>query len=123
MSKIWFLGWQTQEEVSKWMRQAKVFVLPSLEEGLGVVLLEALASGTPCVGSDVGGIPEVITPDVGIVVPPSNIQALQSAIETILSNESEWHRYSLNARQRAELEYSWDEIAYKLISFYRLSTN
>ena len=52
-----FLSFQAASQVSKWMQRAKVLVLPSLEEGLGVVLLEALASGTPVVGSAVDGIP------------------------------------------------------------------
>ncbi len=119
-SKIIFLGGQTQEQVSEWMRRAKIFILPSLEEGLGVVLLEALASGTPCIGSNVGGIPDVISPDVGVLVPPADSQALQTAIETLLINEIDWLEYSRNARHRAEREYSWDEIALKILGYYSL---
>lgn len=117
-TKVEFLGWQPQQQVSEWMRKAKVFVLPSLEEGLGVVLLEALASGTPCVGSNVGGIPDVISPEVGVLVPPSDPLELQIAIEKFLANEKEWEQLSVNARKRAEEVYDWDRIAVRITSIY-----
>ncbi|MDO8969144.1 MAG: glycosyltransferase, partial [Saprospiraceae bacterium] len=69
-NQVIFVGPQSQTEVKKWMQHAKVFVLPSIEEGQGVVLLEALACGTPCVGSNIGGIPDVIVPEVGRIVNP-----------------------------------------------------
>lgn len=77
---MFFLGVQSQQNVSQLMRQSRLFVLPSIEEGQGVVLVEAMASGTPCVGSRVGGIPDVITPEVGKLVEPRNIKSLAEAI-------------------------------------------
>lgn len=115
---ISFLGSQTQSEVKLWMQKAKVFVLPSLEEGLGVVLLEALACGTPCVGSNVGGIPDVITPDVGQLVPPQDENCLATEILKILDSEDEWSKLSSQARFRAETHYSWDSIAKRIQKTY-----
>jgi glycosyltransferase involved in cell wall biosynthesis len=62
------LGFRPQAEVVAQMRRARLFVLPSLEEGLGVVLLEALACGTPIVASAVDGIVDAVT-GVGAVPP------------------------------------------------------
>ncbi len=73
-------------ELSAWMAAADVFVLPSRNEGLGLVLLEAMACGTPCVGTRVGGIPEVLDePACGRLVPPDDAGALAAAIIEVLS--------------------------------------
>lgn len=122
-SNVHFLGSLPQEQVGQWMRMAKVFVLPSLEEGLGVVLLEALASGTPCIGSEVGGIPDVINNDVGKLIPPNDPIALKNALSEILNDEDKWKSMSEKARQTAEDIFDWDQIAAKIIDSYQKSLN
>lgn len=116
--KVIFTGFQTQEQVHLWMQKAKVFVLPSIEEGQGVVLLEALASGTPCVGSKVGGIPDVIKPDFGRLVEPSEPIALNQALLEVI-NSPDWEMMSLNARRQAENKYKWPRIVEKIINVYK----
>lgn len=116
-----FLGLQSQESVGSLMRKARVLVLPSIEEGQGVVLLEALASGTPCVGSRVGGIPDVITNDVGELVDPTDVEGLVSAITTFLNNDDVWEKASRNARIRAVNNYDLQEIADRLLDLYKTS--
>jgi glycosyltransferase involved in cell wall biosynthesis len=118
-----FVGPQTPQQVSSWMRRAKLFVLPSLEEGLGVVLLEALGSGTPCVGSAVGGIPDVVTPEVGRLVPPADPQALSAALLDILTSPETWCAMSQQARQRAETYFSWRVIGARLMKIYEQYTS
>ncbi len=116
--RVKFAGFQTQEEVHEWMIRARVLVLPSIEEGQGVVLAEALASGTPCVGSDIGGIKDVITPNVGKLVPPGEPVELFRAISEIIKCDY-WNEISKQARKRAESEYNLDEIAKKINSTYQ----
>jgi glycosyltransferase involved in cell wall biosynthesis len=116
---IVFMGSQTPAQVQAWMQQAKLLVLPSLEEGLGVVLLEALACGTPCVGTSVGGIPDVITPEVGRLVPPADPAALAEAILRVLAEPDHWTFLSRNARQRVEQQFDWNIIAQKIIQVYQ----
>ncbi len=115
---VFFLGVQSQQNVSQLMRQSRLFVLPSIEEGQGVVLVEAMASGTPCVGSRVGGIPDVITPEVGKLVEPRNIKSLAEAINIFLDNDELWRHASLKARERVENIYDWFTLADKMIGIY-----
>lgn len=115
---IAFVGTQTPIQVRDWMQQASLLVLPSLEEGLGVVLLEALACGTPCVGTSVGGIPDVITPEVGVLVPPADPSALAEAMLGVLAEPERWALLSRNARRWVEQQFDWDIIAKKIIQVY-----
>lgn len=116
-----FLGLQSQESISNLMREARVFVLPSIEEGQGVVLLEALASGTPCVGSRVGGIPDVITDDVGELVEPTNVEGFVIAIKKFLENDDVWEHCSRNARARAVENFDWNKIADRVLEIYKMT--
>lgn len=116
---VHFAGAQPPGEVCSWMQRARLLVLPSTEEALGVVLLEALASGTPCVGTRVGGIPDIVTPDVGRLVAPNDPSALAEAVVSILENQSEWDRMSECARRRATDTFAWEKIARRLIAIYR----
>jgi glycosyltransferase involved in cell wall biosynthesis len=112
-------GPQSQERVAEAMRHAKIFILPSIEEGLGVVLIEAIASGTPIVASNVGGISEVVDDSIGILVPPANVDQLGKAILTILNSlPDEWNYFHYNARKRAEELFDWTRIAERLVKFY-----
>lgn len=121
--KVAFLGALSQAEIKRWMQTARVFVLPSLEEGQGVVLVEALACGTPCVASNVGGIPDVIIPEVGGLVPPRDSKALADAIDETIVDLPNWQLMSRNARSRAENTYNWDRIASEIVQIYRQVIN
>ncbi len=116
--RVEFLGFVEHEEVRKRMQRARLVVLPSIEEAQGVVLLESLSCGTPVVASQVGGIPDVISPDVGILVPPATPAALSKAIQLILENPALWANMSLCARERAVLYFDWNVIARQLVALY-----
>lgn len=118
--KVDFLGTIPQPRVSEWMQRVRLFVLPSLAEGLPVALLEALASGTPCIGTDVSGIPDVITKEVGLLVPPRNSCALGDAILQVLRlEESKYLMMSQRARCRAVEIFDWQVVTSNIISVYR----
>lgn len=120
---IVFVGTQSQQMVSELMRESRLLVLPSIEEGQGVVLVEALASGTPCVGSRVGGIPDVITPDVGQLVEPRDVQGLAAAINRYIEDDVMWKNASQKARERVEREYDWFTLSEKMITVYHQVLN
>jgi len=84
-ASVTFTDTVDQTTLAAWMAAADVLVLPSRNEGLGLVLLEAMACGTPCVGARVGGIPEVLdAPSCGRIVAPDDVGALAVSIEEVL---------------------------------------
>lgn len=88
--RVQFVGEVPQAELAAWMRRACVFVLPSVSEGLGRVVVEAMATSTPIVGSNVGGIPEMVENGVtGFLVPPGDEGALAERIHWILQHPDE----------------------------------
>jgi glycosyltransferase involved in cell wall biosynthesis len=117
-NRVQFLGTQSQAEVARLMREAKLFILPSTEEGQGAVLVEAMASGTPCIGSRAGGIPTVITPETGLTFEPGNSDQLIQAVTTMLEDETFWQNAALCGRERAKAHYDWNVLADSIIAIY-----
>ena len=92
---IIFLGQQSREQLLQLYAEAAVFVLPALTEALGIVFLEAMASGVPVIGTNVGGIPEIIKAgDNGLLVPVDDAEALSRAIDTLLRSEDMRNKFS-----------------------------
>jgi phosphatidyl-myo-inositol dimannoside synthase len=83
-------------------RNADLFCLPSLQEGFGIVFLEAMAAGLPIVACRATAVPEVV-PDgqCGVLVPPRDVPALAIALERLLGDERERERLGAAGRQRA----------------------
>jgi glycosyltransferase involved in cell wall biosynthesis len=78
----------SQQELAHHLGSARVLVLPSTSEALGLVILEAMACGTPVIGTRVGGIPDLIEDGVnGYLVPAGDIDALADRIRTLLSSD------------------------------------
>ncbi len=85
--RITFAGGRAHEDVIGFMRAADVFVLPSLVESFGIVLVEAMSCGLPIVASNVMGIPSLIEDGVnGVLVPPGDTSALAGAITRLLAD-------------------------------------
>jgi glycosyltransferase involved in cell wall biosynthesis len=83
--RVKFLGWR--EDIARIMPLFDLFVLPSLNEGMGRVLVEAMAAGRPIVASRVGGIPDLVRHgENGLLVPPRDDEALAAGISLLLSN-------------------------------------
>jgi glycosyltransferase involved in cell wall biosynthesis len=80
------------ESVHSQMKTAAVFVLPSYQEGLPRAMLEAMSYGTPCVGTCVGGMPEILHPEM--IVPPGEPELLAACIERLLNNNALWREVS-----------------------------
>ncbi|MBW1676051.1 MAG: glycosyltransferase family 4 protein [Deltaproteobacteria bacterium] len=111
---IFWAGRMPNEQVSQFMGACDALVLPSLNEGFGIVCLEALACGRPVVASKVGAIPEIIDdPECGILVEAGNPQALASALHEALQRN--WNTDTLSAHAQG---YSWKDIALQIYKQY-----
>ena len=83
-----FVGEVPPDEVSGYLSRARVLVLPSVGEGLGLVIAEALVAGAPVVGARSGGIPDLVTtPFAGLLVPPDDPAALADAIREVVTDD------------------------------------
>lgn len=110
--RVRLVGRVSGREIPAHLASADLLVLPSIRiEGLGVVLLEALASGTPVVGTDVGGIPDIINDGYsGLLCPSQNPPALAAACIRMFQDEDLRLRTIRNGRQLVEDRFSWERI-------------
>ena len=114
-----FLGPMPHEEVMRFMAVCDVFVLPSWNEGFGIVYLEAMANGKPTIACKGEGIEDVIVDgQTGILVEPRDVASLEHAILKLLSDEQYLHAMGDAARKQAE-NYSWEIIAKQTFDLYR----
>lgn len=105
--RVSFVGEVPQAQLAERMRRACVFVLPSLSEGLGRVVVEAMATGTPVVASRVGGIPEVVQDGLaGFLVPPGDEAALAERLRWVLGHPREAEAMGRQMRELARSFFS-----------------
>lgn len=117
---IEFLGYVEDPDDVKLPRlysQADVFVLPSMREGFGLVLAEAMASGLPVVASDISAIPEVVG-DAGILVPPGNVEALARVLWMLTEDSTKRRELGKKARARVEATFTWDKVIPRIMAVY-----
>jgi phosphatidylinositol alpha-mannosyltransferase len=115
-----FLGAVPQEDMPRLYAGCDVYCAPGLGgETLGIVLLEAMASGAPVVASRIPGYDETIRDGVdGVLVPPSEPEALSSALIRVLLDESRRKQLAAGGLNRAR-EYAWPKVAQRTLDFYR----
>lgn len=113
-----FAGSVPNSQLPPFYRAADVFILPSIvdsrgdTEGLGVVLLEAVAAGTPVVASNVGGIPDVVVHKrTGLLVEQKSPGQLAAAVISLLKNPQLRGKLSAAAREHISKNFSWDVVA------------
>jgi glycosyltransferase involved in cell wall biosynthesis len=105
--RVRFMGAMSQSELAFWMANSSVLVLPSTSEGLGRVILEAMAAGTPVIGSRVGGIPELVEDGArGFLVPPGDENALAEKLRWILNNPAKSSEMGKSGRAFVERFFS-----------------
>lgn len=98
---------------------ADACVVPSHYEPFGLVAIEAMASRTPVVASNVGGLRFTVVPEVtGLLAPPKDEAAFASAIDRILADPALRDRLGETGRQRVEIAFSWESVASRLTNLY-----
>jgi len=120
LSAVEFLGPARPEDLPRVYAGCDVYCAPSLGgETLGIVLLEAMASGTPVVASRIPGYDETVRDGIdGVLVPPSDPDALASALVGVLTNESRRRQLAAAGLRRAQ-EYAWPNVTGRTLEFYR----
>ena len=115
--RILFTGYVPRNDLPLFMNGAEVFVFPSLYEGFGLPVLEAMSCGTPVISSNCSSIPEIVE-DAGLLIDPADPQALAEQIIYLLKNPEERERLSERGLQQAAL-FTWRETARKTLDVYR----
>lgn len=115
---VLFLGWQ--EDVAGYLEALDVLVMPSLNEGVGLSVLEAQAVGVPVVASRVGGIPEVVRDkETGILFAPGDPAACAEAVIALLQNEDLRRRFGAAGRAWVRENFSAERMVCGFEALYR----
>jgi glycosyltransferase involved in cell wall biosynthesis len=117
------IGWLPQQELFSRMRGADVFLYPSLREGGGAVVVEAMAAGLPVVCLDNSGPGFHVRPEWGIKIPPRDTEfivgEMAAALERLYRDRGFGRALGRAARSRAESFYMWDRLGERLLEIYR----
>lgn len=115
-----FLGNLTEADLVGIYSCADVFVLPSVQEGQGIVLLEAQASGVPVVAFGVGGVNEAVRDgETGLLIERGDTEALADALLKLLSDKALRGKMGAAGRRFVTENYSWDLCAQRMLALYR----
>jgi glycosyltransferase involved in cell wall biosynthesis len=114
---IRYLGYVPEEDMPGLTRGAALFVYPTLYEGFGFPVLQAMACGVPAVTSNIASLPE-ITGDAAVLIDPRSVAELQNAMETVLLSPTLRSRLSTQGRARA-VSFRWSDAAEKTWAFFQ----
>jgi len=124
--RVDFTGFVSDEELAELLAGCKIFCLPAIvdqkgdTEGLGVVLIEALAHKKPVIASNTGGIPDIIVNNLtGILVPPGDSQSLADAMLKLINNRRLRQRLGTEGERYVRRKFSWSRIIDRVVAIYR----
>lgn len=108
-----------RRDVAALLNAADIMVLPSISEGCPNVVLEAAATATPIIASNVGGVPELLTHgETGFLVPPKNVKELETAIETLIDNPKMAKEMGQKAQAYVDQNFSVEQIGKRIEKYY-----
>jgi glycosyltransferase involved in cell wall biosynthesis len=116
-TRVQFLGFVDDVDLPALYNLAVLFVLPSLYEGFGIPLLEAMACGTPVIAADNSSLPEVVG-DAGILVNAHDADALAEAMQQLLGDSEQRRELARRGLARAR-QFTWQHASQQLLSTYR----
>ncbi len=119
LEDVLFTGYVPNEEVARYFKSADVYCAPNTgAESLGIVLLEAMAAGTPIVASRIEGFTDVLTEGKeGLLVPPRDKEALAGALKQMLTNAAMREEMGKQAARTAQ-GHSWTEASARVLRYY-----
>ena len=115
-----FLGNKKGYELVRQYQENDVFIIVSSYDNYPNVVFEAMASGLPVIGTNVGGIPsQIVDRKTGILVRLNDIDDLKESILVLANNRNLREQMGKNGRRRVEQEFSWDQSAVELEKLYQ----
>ena len=125
-SSVFLTDGKTGKELRDWFATADIFIGPSIitpdgdTEGQGVVFLESMASGTPVIASNVGGIKDVVRDGFsGLLVPQRNPQAIADKVLTLAKDQDLREQLIQNALELVRADYSWEQSGRNFLKIYQ----
>lgn len=112
--KIIFTNFVPDEELPYLISGAKAFILPSLWEGFGIPVAEAMATGTPVITSNISSLPEVVG-DAGLLIDPKSDDQIEQAVRLLTTDKKLHDKLSKKALEQAQ-KFSWEKMAKQVIS-------
>jgi phosphatidylinositol alpha-mannosyltransferase len=119
LADVLFEGFVEPPDLPGYYQRADVLCAPStVNESFGISIAEAMAAGTPVIGTTIEGLKALVEPEVtGLAVPPKDVPALADALERLLSDAGLRERLGAGARERAR-RYAWENVARQLLDYY-----
>lgn len=114
--RVIFTGFTKTEDLPYLLSGAKAFILPSLWEGFGIPVVEAMACGIPVIVSNVSSLPEVVG-KAGVLVDPYSVDQIEHAIRVIISDKKIREKYVKESLMQAK-KFSWDKMAKQILKVY-----
>jgi len=119
LKDVVFTGYVSYDELPRYYKTADIFCAPATGwESFGIVLLEAMAVGTPVIASNIEGYSRLVTHGVnGLLVPPEDEEMLAQALVSLIKDESLRQQMGARGRLKAQ-EYGWEDIAQRVLDYY-----
>ena len=118
LERIVFTGWR--EDIPELLSTIEILALPSLNEAVGRILIEAGASGVPVVASNVGGVPQIVNNNqTGILVPPKDPYAMAQAIVSLLKDKEKRKKMGQAAQKWVDIKFSTHTMFKQISNLYR----
>lgn len=120
-NSVQFVGFIPSEDLPIWYNCAETFIYPSVFEGFGLPVLEAMACGTPVIVSDASSLPEVVG-SAGLSVPPHDLDGWKTALQRAWQ-DAEWRSKAREQGFAEAARYSWANTAEQTVISYRKALN
>ena len=122
LRSVHFLGWR--KDIPQILKASDIFILPSLKEAFGLVVLEAMASGVIVIATNTGGTIDIIENEkTGYLIPPADSDKIIETIFKILQNPDKKRQIELNALERVQNEFTAEKMTEKTIKIYNKILN
>jgi glycosyltransferase involved in cell wall biosynthesis len=117
---IFFLDWVSNDQLLQLLQSADAFVLPSIHEGFGMPLVEAMSCGIPCISSKTHAPPEILS-DAGILVDPFDVEDIANSMLSLANNQSLLDELSHKSLKRSN-SFSWEKNAHQIFELYDMDS-